>query len=223
MTNKTTVIFLAIVAAIFLVQSQVRGEDGHSKRSHSFSDMDKYVKMLENPKRATWQKPDEVVRMMNLTNGDHVADVGAGTGYFTRRIAKAVAPGGSVTGYDTEKNMVEYMRKDAKKLGYGNYRAEVVAAKNPVYPADRFDVILMCNIYHHVDDRSALLGALAKSLKKTGRIVLIEQKMEAQFGPPKSMRIEKRNAIAEFGRAGFVPVKDENFLPDQYYLEFRVK
>jgi len=65
-------------------------DDGHhSKRNHSFSDTPKYVQMLENPKRAAWQKPDEVVAMMDLKKGDQVADVGAGTGYFARRIAPA--------------------------------------------------------------------------------------------------------------------------------------
>ena len=128
-----------------------------------------------------------------------------------------------MTGYDTEKNMVAYMRKDARKLGLKNYHAEVVAAKSPTYPADRFDVIFMCNIYHHVDDRGAFLAALGKALKRSGRIILVDQKMEAPYGPPKNIRIEKKAAIAEFDRAGFVPVKDEDFLPEQYYLEFRRK
>jgi ubiquinone/menaquinone biosynthesis C-methylase UbiE len=160
---------------------------------------------------------------MNLKNGDRVADVGAGTGYFARRIAKAVAPGGSVTAYDTEKNMVQYMRADAEKLGYANYHAEVVSAKNPVYPENRYDLVFMCNTYHHVDDRARLLGALKKALKKNGRFILLEQKMEAKYGPPKHLRIEKNRAIAEFAEAGFAPVRDEDFLPDQYFLEFRVK
>lgn len=215
--------FLPAVVVSILAFSCTHGGTDHSERSHSFSDMSRYEKMLENPERAEWQKPDDVIRMMALKKGDQVADVGAGTGYFTRRIAKAVAPGGSVTGYDTERGMVEYMRRDAAKRGYANYRAELVSVKNPLYPAGKYDVVFLCNTYHHVDDRLALVRALGKALKKSGRIVLLDQKMEAVYGPPKNLRIAKPQAVAEFNRAGFVLVKDEDFIPGQYYLEFRAK
>ncbi len=196
-----------------------------SGRSHSFSDVESYAKRMDGPRRASWQKPDEVLKILALKKGDHVADVGAGTGYFARRFARAVGPEGSVTGYDTEKNMVEYMRKDAKKLGLDNYHAETVSGKNPVYPENRFDVIFMCNTYHHIEDadRVALLRALGKALKGKGRIVILDHKMTAPYGPPKHLRIKKERAIGEFTKAGFVLLKDEDFLPEQYYLEFRKK
>ncbi len=192
-------------------------------RNHSFENMDFYVKNFENPARLKWQKPDEVVRAMSLKNGDIVADIGAGTGYFARRIALAVAPRGSITGYDTEIKMVEYMREDARRLGYTNYHAEPVPRENPSLPAGRFDVIFMCNTYHHIENRVAYLKSVRPSLKKTGRFVLIDARMEAKDGPPKRFRIPRDIIEAEFKEAGFVTTKYLDFLPDQHYLEFSMR
>jgi len=133
-------------------------------REHSFENMDFYVKNFENPARLEWQKPDEVVRSMNLKNGDMVADIGAGTGYFARRIARAVAPRGSVTGCDTEIKMVEYMREDVRRPGYANYHAEFVPRDNPPPPAGPFDVIFMRNTYRHTENRVACLRATRHAL-----------------------------------------------------------
>ncbi len=197
-------------------------DDMPTERGHSFADIEKYVKRFEDPERVRWQKPDEVVRAMALKNGDRVADIGAGTGYFARRIAKAVAPAGSVTGYDTEKSMVEYMRGDAKKLGLPNYRAETVDAKKPALPDGAYDVIFMCNTYHHMEGRVDYLKHVKKSLKKNGRFIVIDQKMEAKDGPPKKLRLPKQTIVDEFRKAGFGLDKDHNILPDQIYLEFRL-
>lgn len=212
------------VCILFAAAPGCGKEERHvTERSHSFSDIAHYAERMDTPGRDKWQKPDKVIAMMRLKKGDHVADVGAGTGYFARRIAIAVAPGGSVTGYDTEKNMVAYMRDDAGKRGIANYHAELVTVKDQVYPAGRFDVIFMCNVYHHVDEGLPFLQGLGKALKKSGRIIMLDHKMDAPYGPPKKLRIAKRQAIADFKSAGFVLVKDEDILPEQYYLEFRAK
>ncbi len=216
-----------LVLAVYVLFAAASGcgkEDRHvTAHSHSFSDIAHYAERMDSTRRDKWQKPDKVIATMRLKKGDHVADVGAGTGYFARRIALAVAPGGSVTGYDTEKNMVAYMRDDARKRGIDNYRAELVTATDQVYPAGRFDVIFMCNVYHHVDEGLPFLQGLGKALKKSGRIIMVDHKMDAPYGPPKKLRIAKRQAIADFNSAGFVLVKDEDILPEQYYLEFRAK
>jgi len=212
----------AVMAATSSIISCGSGDRMPTERSHSFHDISRYAAMFENPEREKWQRPDLVVSAMKLKSGDLVADMGAGTGYFARRIAKAVAPGGAVTGYDIEPKMVEYMREDSKRLGYASYRAEL-SSGIPSLPRGRFDVIFMCNTYHHVDDRVPFIRALAMGLKKTGRIIVIDQRVEAPNGPPKHLRLAKKDIIAEFTFAGFVPARDENFLPDQYYLEFRAR
>lgn len=217
--------YIHAIAISLIVAAVSCASDGtHStRRDHSFADIKKYEKMLENPERDSWQKPDEVLARMSLKKGDVVADIGAGTGYFTRRFAKAVAPDGRVTGFDSEPNMVVYLKNDAKRLGYSNYHAARVDPKQPEIPGGAFNVLFMCNTYHHVVDRVPFLKAIARGLRPGGRIIVLDQKMEVKEGPPKRFRIEKKMLISEFAAAGFEPVKDEDFLSGQYYLEFRAK
>ncbi len=212
---------LALIALI--IASCSHGNDMPKHRNHSFANIESYEKRFEDPARITWQKPDEVVRAMGLKDGDTVADIGAGTGYFTRRIAKAVAPRGVAIGYDVERGMVEYMRADAKKLGYANYHAELVAPSAPALPRAGFTVIFMCNTYHHIENRPAYVRSIVPALKKAGRIVIVDSRMEAKAGPPKHFRIPKEVIVAEFAKAGMRLVKDLDFLPDQHYLEFARK
>lgn len=220
MIRTKTPVLVVLAACVFTLLSCGTRQAKMSHREHSFENMDFYVKNFENPGRLEWQKPDEVVRSMKLKNGDMVADIGAGTGYFARRIARAVAPRGSVTGYDTEIKMVEYMREDARRLGYANYHAELVPRENPPLPAGRFDVIFMCNTYHHIENRVAYLRAIRHALKKTGRFIVVDHRIEAKYGPPKRFRIPREIIEAEFAEAGFTAIKYLDFLPDQHYIEF---
>ncbi len=223
MNDRKTAFRMPLIMLVIVTFSCGADTKMMTHRHHSFENMDFYVRNFENPGRLEWQKPDEVVRAMKLGNGDIVADIGAGTGYFTRRIARAVAPKGMVTGYDTEEKMVAYMREDARKLGYANYRAEHVPPINPPLPKNHFDVIFMCNTYHHIEDRVSYLISIKPALKKSGRFVLIDHRLEAKDGPPKRFRIPKDIIVTEFGKAGFVSAKDLDFLPDQHYLEFTLR
>lgn len=223
MLFKYLVLLCLVYPAFFLAASCDSKSPMPHERSHSFADVESYAKRFEDPARLEWQRPDEVVKRMGLKNGDMVADVGAGTGYFARRIAKAVAPGGAVTGYDIEKGMIEYMKEDARKLGLANYRAELIDAKEPALPAGRFAVIFMCNTYHHIEERVPYLRALMKGLAAGGRVIILDTRMEAKDGPPVKLRLEKNTVIAEFAEAGLALLKDDDFLKDQYYLEFSMK
>ncbi len=100
---------------------------------HGFSESDVSVwgKMLDGPERDQWQKPDEVIKHLNLKAGDVIADIGAGTGYFTRRFAVAVGPQGRALDLDIEPSMVEHMKQDARKLNLTNYETRLVKPDDP--------------------------------------------------------------------------------------------
>jgi ubiquinone/menaquinone biosynthesis C-methylase UbiE len=100
-----------------------------------------WAKVFEDPERDKWQQPKEVVRKMNLAHGDVVADIGAGTGYFTRLFADAVGPEGMAIGLDIKQSMIKYMNEDAKKLNLMNYTARVVKADDPELPPGSVDVV----------------------------------------------------------------------------------
>ncbi|HDZ84842.1 MAG TPA: class I SAM-dependent methyltransferase, partial [Nitrospirae bacterium] len=186
-----------------------------------FKDIDKWVKAFEDPERAKWQKPAEVIKAMDLKNGDVVADIGAGTGYFTRLFAMAVAPEGKAIGLDIEESMVKYMKEDAKKLGLNNYEAKVVPTDNAGLAPNSVDVVFLCDTYHHVADRVNYFKAVAKGLKKDGRVVIVDFYKDSKVGPPRAHKLAKAITLAEMKEAGYRLVKTHDILEHQYFLEFR--
>lgn len=218
LTALSIILFLAYPAAVFA------GEEKHQlpHAQQQFSDIQKWVEIFESPDRAEWQKPDEVVQKMNLKSGDVVADIGAGTGYFTRLFAKAVGTQGRAIGLDIEASMVEYMKEDARKLSLKNYEARVVKPDDPELAAKSVDVIFICNTYHHIEGRGNYLKRLASALKHNGRIVIVDfYKKPLPVGPRSSAhKISEEEVEKEFQKAGYRLIRSLDFLPYQYFLEF---
>jgi len=211
----------ALVAMLALTMSSASvAQERAEGAPHEFHDAQYWAKIFESPARARWQKPDEVVRALALKPGETIVDIGAGTGYFTRRFAKAVGPLGEAIGLDIEPGMIDYMKADAKKLGLKNYEARVVKPDDPGLAPHSADVVFFCDVLHHVDDRGAYIRKLAPALKPGGRVAVVDFKKTAPFGPPASMRIAPGQMIDEFKQAGYRMDREHNFLPYQYFLEF---
>lgn len=210
------ILFLAYPAAV------CAEEQKHQQHQQRFNDIQKWVEVFESHDRAEWQKPDEVVQKMNLKSGDVVADIGAGTGYFTRLFAKAVGPQGKAIGLDIEASMIEYMKEDARKLSLKNYEARVVKPDDPELAAKSVDVIFICNTYHHIEDRGNYLKRLSAALKPNGRIVIVDfYKKPLPVGPRSSAhKISEEEVKKEFQKAGYRLIRSLDFLPYQYFLEF---
>lgn len=188
---------------------------------HRFNDIDRAVKMFESAERDAWQKPDEVVTQLQLRSGDVVADIGAGTGYFTRRFAAAVGPSGKAVGLDVEPTMVAYMNEDAQKRGLTNYSARQVQRHAPQLAPQSVDVIFICDTYHHIQERIAYVRLLAPALKAGGRVVVVDfQKRPLPLGPPLEWKLAPDTVTEEFRQAGFQLSRSVDFLPYQYFLEF---
>ena len=215
-----SVSFVITLMAVLLLAHAPRAQEHAPTAHHGFGDVAHWAGVFESADRAKWQKPDEVVRALDLKPGQTVIDIGAGTGYFTRRFAKAVGPSGAVIGLDVEPGMVDYMKADAKKLGLQNYHARVVKADDPELSPNSADVIFFCDTLHHVDDRLAYLRKLAPALKPGGRIAVVDFKKDAPEGPPKRMKISREQMIDQFSKAGYDMVREHKFLPYQYFLEF---
>jgi arsenite methyltransferase len=207
---------IAVVLIPYVVWAQEQAPTAH----HGFGDVEHWASVFESPARAKWQKPDEVVRALDLKPGETVIDIGAGTGYFTRRFAKAVGPSGTAIGLDVEPGMVDYMKADAKKLDLKNYQARLVTADNPELGSHSADVIFFCDTLHHVADRIAYLQSLMPALRSGGRVAVVDFKKDAPMGPPAKMKIAREQMIEQFGKAGYRLVRAHDFLPDQYFLEF---
>jgi len=187
---------------------------------HSFSGAEQWAHIFDDPKRDERQKPHQVIEALALKSNAIIADIGSGTGYFAVRMANMV-PKGRVYGVDIEPDMVRYLGERAKREKRANLAAITGAPDDPRLP-EKVDLILMVDVFHHIDDRARYFRKLRAALKPGGRIAIIDFRMDSPDGPPKAARIAPERVIAELKGAGFAVSKDHGFLPDQYFLVFQV-
>ena len=186
---------------------------------HRFSDAEKWAKVFDDPERDAWQKPHDVIQALTLKPDAIVADIGAGTGYFSVRFAHML-PKGKVYGVDTELAMVKHLAERAKREGLKNITAVEGKPGDPRLP-ERVDLIVFVDVYHHVEHRERYFRSLQKALKPGGRVAVIDFRMDSPVGPPKSARIEPDRVKAELERAGYTLAQEHAFLPNQYFLVFK--
>jgi ubiquinone/menaquinone biosynthesis C-methylase UbiE len=190
-----------------------------STHQHSFSGAEQWAHVFDDPKRDAWQKPHEVIQALALGPDAVVADIGSGTGYFAVRFANMV-PKGRVYGVDVEPNMVRYLAERARREHLENVVAVAGAADDPRLP-EKADLVLMVDVFHHIENRASYLRKLRASLKPGGSIAIIDFRMDSPEGPPQAARIAPEGVIAEFKGAGYTLAKEHRFLPNQYFLVFR--
>lgn len=190
--------------------------------SHSFADVAYWSKIFDDPKRDTWQKPQALVDALAIRPGQTVADLGAGTGYFSRYLAAAVGPQGTVLAVEVEPTLVAHLRERAEREGNSQVVPLLASPDNPRLPAGGVDLILIVDTYHHFDRRTAYLPQLRRALRPAGRVAVVDwQAGELPEGPPPDHKLPREQVIDEMQRAGFVLAQDLDVLPYQYTLMFR--
>lgn len=185
---------------------------------HSFSQADVWAKEFDNPSRDAWQKPDQVLDALNLDRTAIVADIGAGTGYFSVQIAKRVREG-KVFAIDIEPDMLRYLSERARRE-HLNTIIPIVASQESANIPEPADVILVVDTYHHIDDRVAYFAKLKKSLRPQGRLAIVDFKLDSPEGPPPEHRIPAEKVTEELKAAGYAVIAAHSFLPRQYFLVF---
>ena len=195
-----------------------RHHDGIPRR---FEDAASWSKQFDAPERDAWQKPDEVVAALKLPEDAVVADVGAGTGYFAVRFAKAV-PKGRVLGVDVEADMVRFIDERAAKEGLTNLKGRLTPFERADVD-DNTDLVIVVDTYHHIGDRVAYFTALRPKLSARGRLAIVDFRPDSERGPPKAMKVSADAVRAELEAAGFAQIESHDFLPDQYFLVFAPK
>jgi SAM-dependent methyltransferase len=176
---------------------------------------------LERPERDREEKPQKVLEWMDLKKTDVVADIGAGTGYFSYRIAEKV-PEGKVLATDIQPEMLDLLRKQSKARGVTNVEPVLGRIDDPNLPADAVDVVLMVDAYHEFDHPREMLAGIVKGLKAGGRVVLVEYRGEdptVQIKPVHKMT--QAQAKKEMAAAGLEFVKTFDGLPSQHVMIFR--
>jgi SAM-dependent methyltransferase len=186
-----------------------------------FEDVEKYIAFLERPNRAVWQKPDAVVAALGLTGVETVVDLGAGSGYFTFRLAKAL-PQGRVVAADIEPEMIRHIHHKLTSEGITNVEAVLIKPDDPGIPGDA-DLVFVCDVLHHVPDRAAWLGKVAAEMGPGAKLVLVEFKEgNLPEGPPESVKITRSQMVELAAKAGLaLDAERADLLPYQSFLVFR--
>lgn len=205
-----------VVFALWLSASAVNAQKGHE---HPPMPIDQYIARLEDPNRDSWQKPEAVIKALNIREGQVIADIGAGSGYFTFRLARAVGEKGRVFAVDVEEGMVEHLRQRLGKENVENVQVLKVPPHDPLLIDGSLDLAFVCDVYHHIEERDGYLRKLRKALKSDGRVVIVDfYQKETPVGPPMSMRLSEETVQKELQEAGLKVTEKLAFLPYQYIL-----
>jgi ubiquinone/menaquinone biosynthesis C-methylase UbiE len=173
---------------------------------------------LERPERVTEEQPDRVVDAMQLKPTDVVADIGAGTGYFSIRIAKKV-PQGQVIGEDIQPEMIALMKTNIAQAGLTNVHPLLGTTENPNLPPGSVDKVLMVDAYHEFDMPKEMMQGIIRGLKPDGQVVFVEYRGEdpsVPILPHHKMTVAQLSA--EMGAVGLHLVRSYEDLPWQHVL-----
>lgn len=167
---------------------------------------------LDAPERLVWLPPAEVVRALHLHGGETVADIGAGTGYFSLPISRALGASGRVIAVDAQREMLAHLREKMQQesvMGIDLVHAEADAT---TLPDSCCDLVFMANVWHEFADRKAVLRESLRILRRPGRIAILDWRpdVEREAGPPLDDRIAAADAVAGLHAAGFTQIEEGN-------------
>lgn len=173
---------------------------------------------LERPSRSFEEQPMQVIAALGLRPTDVVADVGAGTGYFSVRMSPLL-PEGKVLAIDIQPEMVELLTFHLQERGITNVEPILGTATDPKLPPEGVDLALMVDAYHEFEYPYEMMQAIVRSLKPGGRVVLVEYRGENPFIPIKSLhKMTQRQVKREMAAVGLRWVETKNILPQQHIL-----
>ncbi len=204
-----------VVAAALSLSAQT--PTSQSQHGRLFPPQD--LGLLEAPDRDEWQRPHQILDALGIADASVVADVGAGSGWFTVRLARRVGPNGLVYAQDVQPEMLAAITRRVQREGLVNVRPVLGRGSDPRLPAGRFDAVLIVDVVHEIEDRVTLFRNLATALKPLGRIGIVDFRSGgAGPGPEARDRVAPETIEGEAARAGLMLQRRETFLPFQYFL-----
>ncbi|HMP58548.1 MAG TPA: class I SAM-dependent methyltransferase [Gemmatales bacterium] len=176
---------------------------------------------LERPEREEEEEPTKLLRALKLKEGDHVADIGAGTGYFTMPMARLVGATGRVYAVEIQQEMLNIVKRRANSLGLKNVVPIMGKINDPRLPADKIDLILMVDVYHEFSHPFEMTEAMLRSLKVGGRLVFVEYRGEDAWVPIKPLhKMTERQVLKEMEIWPVRHVETNPVLPRQHIIIF---
>lgn len=181
-------------------------------------EVETYGHRLDDPSRDAWQRPTEVVALLECQPGATVVDLGVGTGYFLPHLSRAVGSGGAVLGLDISEPTIDRVRERAEEEGLTNVEVRVVAPDDPALERRSVDCVVVINTWHHIAGRVAYAKRLREALRAGGQLLIVDFTMESPKGPPTDKRLTPATVAAELEEAGFQARLVEESLPYQYVI-----
>lgn len=213
--------FAIAVALTALAHGQATSAQTAQSRQHGRLFPPQDLGLLEAPDRDSWQHPDQVMDRLGIAEASIVADIGAGSGWFTIRLARRVGPNGIVYAEDVQQQMITAISRRAAAENLRNVRPILGLEGDPKLPRGAVDAVLLVNSYQEIADRVPFLMRLATALKPGGRIGIIDFKREGSGpGPAIEERVSPDTVLADATKAGLRLLSRETFLPYQYFFVF---
>jgi ubiquinone/menaquinone biosynthesis C-methylase UbiE len=214
----------ALALGSWLYAASPAGEDRHPVSGRVIAPVMGYEgsAWLDRPERESEEQPSKAITALGIKPGQVVADVGAGSGYYTVRLAKQVGPSGRVYATDIQPEMIVFLQRRLERERIENVELVQATETNPRLPEGRFDVILMVDVYHELSQPQEVLRKLRPSLKPDGRLVLIEYRKESAWVPIREEhKMSVKEARMELEAEGYRFDRVIDVLPWQHILVFR--
>lgn len=209
---------LHAVAALFLLA--LAPVAAHQRQTHARLFAPEELGLLEGPDRDDWQQPDQIMDHLGISESSRVADIGAGGGWFTIRLARR-ATNGVVYAEDIQPQMIESIKRRVKREGLSNVRTILGTPADPHLPAG-LHAVLMVDTYTQLSDSDSLLKRIAQALAPSGRLGIVDYRRDGAGGPgpPIEERVSPETIKTQAAAAGLKLISEETFLRYQYMLIF---
>ena len=219
---------LAVVLAVSLIASPVLHADEQSvrpgiNRYYQNPDWQQWVNTFERSGREVYDKRHEIVVASGVKQGMTVADIGAGTGLFTRLFAERVGPEGRVYAVDISRTFVENILRTSRERGLGNVEGVVNSDRDVSLAPDSIDLAFLTDTYHHFEYPVSMLSSIHAAIRPGGRLIVIDFRRDPRFSSRWFMghvRADEATVVREIESYGFRLVEDLDFLKTNYFLRF---
>ena len=219
-----------ILTAILLSCTMMFSQHKHNHKNHDksgsnevnehmhHSSVEELIKRFESPERDAYQKPEKVLSFLGDISGKKIMDIGAGSGYFSVKLA---ANGAKVIAADVSDEFQNALNKRIEKQNLKNIELRKIPYDSPNLASNEVDMVFIVNTYHHIENRSAYFAKVKNGTKKDGLLVIIDFfKTEIPVGPPTDHKIAIDEVIAELKKAGYNQFDvNVDILPYQYIIK----
>ncbi len=227
-SNRHKLIPTSLALAMCVIVSAAAAQEQSLKpgvnKKYTNPDIQKTTKSLESENRGIFKHREDIMALLELRPGLDVADVGAGTGFFSRMMAKEVGPDGTVYAVELSPNFVENLEAIATKESLPNLKPVQCNERSTTLPAESVDLVFICDTYHHIEFPYHTLGSIHQALRPAGQLFIVDFERIKGITPESQyqhVRCGKGTVTDEVKDAGFDFIEEMPLMKEQWIREFR--